>query len=148
MESIDLARRGKQILLIFAAAMLLLVAVMQYLIWLRGSAIDDFSKWVLAFIAGFYAIYSLINKKLLSSVRFGNLTLHFLTYLLINLSFHVHAYLLIINNNPIIYGSNDFLLSPGWFGVLFGMSVFWGIGLMIHAISSVSFRGFEGLPRD
>jgi hypothetical protein len=36
-------------------------------------------------------------------------------------------------------------LSEGWFGVLFGMFVIWGIGLLIHMIASIAQKGYEEL---
>ena len=110
----------KKILLPYAGIMVILCIFAQVVIALRGSSIDFIAGLALmpAFI--YYLYFNVMFKNRLSKVRFGALVAHVVGFLIVN-------------------------LSPSWFGVLFGMFVFWGLGLLIHLIASISLNGFEEL---
>lgn len=95
----------------------------------------------------YYVYYNLRSKKILSRVRYGLLVAHVTSFLIVNLPFHLYAFILFMSNNPAIRGNENFALAPDWYGVIFGMTTFWGFGLLVHLIASVANRGFEELPR-
>lgn len=133
-----------KILLPYAGIMLALCVFAQIITASRGSEIDLISGLALVPAYFYYMYFYFTSKKLLSKVRFGSLVAHFIAFLIVNLSYHVHASILILNdisetNGPAVN------LSEGWFGVLFAMFVIWGIGLLIHLIASISFNGYEEL---
>ena len=53
----------------------------------------------------------------------------------------------LLSNSAAIRGDEHFWIDTGWFGVLFAMSMFWGLGLAVHTIASIANRGFEELPK-
>ena len=133
-----------KILLPYAGIMVILCIFAQVVIALRGSSIDFIAGLALmpAFI--YYLYFNVMFKNRLSKVRFGALVAHVVGFLIVNLSYHIHAGVLVLSNvsnsqGPVVN------LSPSWFGVLFGMFVFWGLGLLIHLIASISLNGFEEL---
>lgn len=146
-KSIDQAQAAKKSLLKHAFVMLVSCAILQIVIAVRGNHIDLLSQLLLGVVALYYAWYHITAKDLLSRVRFGRLVAHLTGFLIVNLSYHAHAFILYVSNNSAIRGTNDFAIDSGWFGVLFGMTTFWGIGLLIHMIASIASRGFEELPR-
>lgn len=146
-KSIDQAQLAKESLLQHTLVMVVSCIVLQIIITIRGNRIDIVSNLLLAIVALYYIWYHATAKELISRVRFGRLVAHLIGFLAVNLSYHFHAFILLISNNPAIRGTNDFAIDSGWFGVLFGMTTFWGIGLLIHMIASIANRGFEELPR-
>lgn len=146
-KSIDEAQKAKKSLLQHTFVMVVSCIILQIIISIRGNRIDLISNLLLACVALYYAWYHVTAKNLLSRVRFGRLVAHLIGFLAVNLSYHFHAFILFISNNSAIHGTNNFAIDPVWFGVLFGMTTFWGIGLLIHMIASIANRGFEELPR-
>jgi len=146
-KSIDQAQEAKRSLLRYTGIMLVSCIVLQIIIALRDNRIDLVSQLLLVGIAVYYAWYNITAKDLLCRVRFGRLVAHFIGFLIVNLSYHAHAFILYASNNPAIRGTQDLGIDSAWFGVLFGMTTFWGIGLLIHTIASIANRGFEELPR-
>lgn len=146
-KSIDQAQAAKKSLLQHTFVMLVSCVILQIVIALRGNHIDLVSQMLLVAVALYYAWYHITAKDLLSRVRFGRLVAHLIGFLIVNLSYHAHAFVLFVTNNPAIRGTKDFAIDSGWFGVLFGMTTFWGIGLLIHMIASIANRGFEELQR-
>ncbi len=146
-KSIEQAQEAKRSLLQHVIVMLVSCTLLQVVIVVRGNHIDLVSQLLLGCVALYYAWYHITAKDLLSRVRFGRLAAHLTGFLIVNLSYHAHAFILYVSNNPAIRGTQDFSIDSGWFGVLFGMTTFWGIGLLIHMIASIANRGFEELPR-
>jgi hypothetical protein len=95
----------------------------------------------------YYVYYNVTSKKVLSRVRYGLLVAHLASFLIVNIPFHLYAFILFISNNSAIRGNENFAISPDWYGVLFGMTTFWGLGLLVHLVASVANRGFEELPK-
>lgn len=146
--SIKSAQLGKKILLKHFAIMLVLCIVLQVIIAARGSRIDVADQLLLAGIALYYAYSLYVTKDQLRLLRFGRLIAHVIGFLTVNLSYHIHAFVLFITDNPAIKGAEGLNIDQSWFGVLFGMTTFWGLGLLIHLVASISNRGFEELPKD
>ncbi len=146
-KSVDQATAAKKSLLQHAGIMATMVTALQLFIFSNGSPIDGSANLGLVVIALYYVWYHYTSRNLLAKVRFGRLVAHLIGFLIVNVSYHLHAFILMINNNPAIRGDSHFPINPGWFGVLFGMTTFWGIGLLIHMIASIANRGFEELPR-
>jgi hypothetical protein len=133
-----------QIILPYAGIMAVLCLFAQVVIAVRGSEIDFVAGLALVPAYLYYLYFHITSKDKLSKVRFGRLVAHFVAFLIVNLSYHIHAAVLSLNNindtqGPVVN------LSEGWFGVLFGMFVFWGIGLLIHMIASIAQKGYEEL---
>lgn len=152
MKNIDYADKAKRSLLIYSGILALLMMFTNIAISLNGNHLYQDSAvtlpmalFTLVFL--YYVYYHITSKNLLAKIRYGRFVAHVVSYLIINISFHLHAFILFAQNSPAIRGDQYFALSSDWFGVLFGMSTFWGIGLLIHMIASIANRGFEELPR-
>jgi hypothetical protein len=104
----------------------------------RGSRIDLLAALVVVPVGLYYAYFQYTARVELSKVRFGRLVAHAAGFLIVNLSYHIHAALLLV------FGKGD-LLDEDWAGVLVAMFVFWGFGLLVHLIASVAMRGYEDL---
>jgi hypothetical protein len=146
-KSINQAQAAKKSLLQHSVIMLVAVTTLQLFLYAKGSAIDGSANLGLVIIALYYLWYHYSSRDLLARVRFGRLVARLVGFIIVNVSYHLHAFILYVTNNPAIRGDKDFSINPGWFGVLFGMTTFWGIGLLIHMIASIANRGFEELPR-
>jgi membrane protein CcdC involved in cytochrome C biogenesis len=120
---------------------------LQIFIAVRGSEIDVAAYLGLSFVALYYAYFHSFSQKGkdLKRIRFGRLVAHLCGFLIVNLSFHIHAYMLYVSNNPVMASTDGLLMNEQWFGVIYGMMSFWGIGLLIHLIASVGARGYEEL---
>ncbi len=146
-QSVEQVNKYKQSLLKYTGLMILFSTLLQIVIALRGNHIDFVSQLLLAVIAVYYFWYHYTSKDQLSKLRFGRLVAHLVGFLVVNLSYHIHAFVLFVTSNPAIKGTDGFSIDPSWFGVLFGMFSFWGIGLLIHLVASIANRGFEELSR-
>ncbi len=146
-KSIDQAQKAKTSLLKHAGIMFAAMTILQLFIFSQGSKIDGSANLGLVAVALYYLWYHYSSRDLLARVRFGRLVAHLVGFLIVNVSYHLHAFILYISDNKVIRGDNGFGIDPAWFGVLFGMTTFWGIGLLIHMIASIANRGFEELPR-
>lgn len=144
-NSADQAQKSKKTLLRHFAIMVMAVTVLQIIIALRGNKIDIVADLILLAIALYYAWFHYASREMLSRLRFGRLVAHVVGFLTVTLSYHFHAFILYVSGSEAIKGNEDFSIDQGWFGVLFGMTTFWGIGLLIHLVASISNRGFEEL---
>lgn len=147
-KSIEQAQTAKNSLLRHFAIMFALCAALQVIIAVRGNHIDFISQVLLGVVALYYAWYHYASKDMLRRMRFGRLVAHVVGFLIVNLSYHAHAFVLYVTGSPAIKGTDTyFSIDQGWFGVLFGMTTFWGIGLLIHLVASIANRGFEELAK-
>ena len=128
----------KRILLPHLGLLAGLCALMQVLIAVRGSRVDLIAFLLLAGVAIYYFYFQYSAGAALRQVRFGQLVAHAAGLVIVNLSFHLHAGLLLVLDK------RD-LLDESWAGLLFGMFVFWGIGFLVHLVASVAMRGYESL---
>lgn len=147
-QTIEQVQNCKRSLLWHFAIMFIGCVLVQIVIVIRGSKIDLLSTALLGVVAIYYFWYQFASHGQLSRLRFGRLVAHVVGFLIVNLSYHLHAFILFVTNSPAIKGSDELAIDPRWFGVLFGMMTFWGLGLLIHLIASIANRGFEELPRD
>ncbi len=146
-EAIEQVQDSKQSLLKHFAIMATICTALQVIISARGNHIDFISQLLLGCVALYYGWYHYTSREQLRRLRFGRLVAHVVGFLIVNLSYHLHAFILFVSNNPSIRGTANFSIDPSWFGVLFGMTTFWGLGLLIHLVASISNRGFEELHR-
>jgi len=112
--------------------------VVQVLTAARGSKMDLVAGALLLPVAVYYAYFQYSARTELSKVRFGQLIAHAAGFIIVNLSYHIHAGLLLLLGKRA-------LLDEYWAGMLIGMFVFWGLGLLIHLAASVAMRGYENL---
>lgn len=165
MKNIDYANQARKSLLLYAAILSTLMAAVcvamasngHHLYTIETVSVTDHtvegefivSLPLMLFVGVFlyYVYYNITSKKLLSRVRYGLLVAHVASFLIVNIPFHLYAFILFMSNNDAIRGNENFAISPDWYGVLFGMTTFWGIGLLVHTVASVANRGFEELPR-
>lgn len=136
----------RALILPFALTLLALVVAVQIVIMVNGNEIGLIENLLLAAVAGYYAFVLITRGTRLRQVRFGMLVTHATAYTIVNLSYLLHAFVLIVANSPAIRGDSNFLMNEGWFGVTFGMATGWGIGLLIHAFASIASRGWEEHP--
>ncbi|PID31167.1 hypothetical protein CSA80_04065 [Candidatus Saccharibacteria bacterium] len=132
-----------KVLLKYIGTLAVLCLFAQMVVSLRDNEVDAVAMFALVPAALYYAYFNIAYRKPLSKVRFGSLVAHCAGFLLVNFSYHAHAFFLLIDsgqpNKPILE------LSTSWFGVLFAMPFFWGFGLLVHMLASVSRKGFENL---
>ncbi len=138
---------AKEVILPYALILLGLSVASHIVIALTDNRIGAVAQATVVVMALYYAYYHLKNNRKLAQIRFGKLVAHATGYLIVNLGFFVHALVLFVTGSNAIEGKADSPLpiDPGWFGVLFGMASFWGIGLLIHSIASIAQRGYEDL---
>jgi hypothetical protein len=139
----DIAEIGKRSLTKHFFIMLASTALLHLVIVFRNNKLDLTSQIMLGAIALYYFWYNYSSREKLIRLRFGRLVAHVIGFLIINLSYHLHAFILFITNSESIKGNSEFGINSNWFGALFGMTTFWGIGLLIHLIASIMNRGFE-----
>jgi len=132
-KAIEQAQTAKTSLLKHFGIMFALCAALQVIIALRGNHIDLVSQLLLVVVALYYAWYHYASRTLLRRLRFGRLVAHVVGFLIVNLSYHLHAFVLFVSGSVAINGSDAYFgIDEGWFGVLFGMTTFWGIGRLIR----------------
>ena len=132
-----------QIILPYAGIMATLCLFAQVVTAFRGSQIDLVAGLALVPAYLYYLYFYFTTRHTLSKVRFGSLVAHFIAFLIVNLSYHIHATILALGAINAAKGGT--VLPQGWFGVLFGMFVFWGCWLLVHTIASISHKGYEEL---
>ena len=133
-----------QILLPYAALLALLCIFAQVVTAARGNGIDLAAGLALVPACMYYLYFNYRNKSQLAKIRFGVLVTHFITFLVVNLSYHIHVAVLALQNATDSHGP-AISLSDGWFGALIGMFVIWGAGLLVHTVISIAQKGYEDL---
>jgi hypothetical protein len=133
-----------QTVLPFAGILVLLSILAQVVTALNGSDMTLVSALALAPAALYYVYFMNTSKTTLSKMRYGQLVAHMVAFLVVNLSYHIHATFLVLGEasrlqQPVL------TLPSGWFGATFGMFVVWGIWLLVHIFVSVARRGYEDL---
>ena len=133
-----------QIILPYAGIMAILCLFAQIVTAARGSEIDFMAGLALVPAYLYYLYFHTTSKEKLGKIRFGRLVTHFVAFLIVNLSYHIHAAVLSLRNVTETQGS-IVNLPEGWFGILFSMFIIWGVGLLIHMITSIAQKGYEEL---
>lgn len=136
---------ARRVILPYVAVMVVLNVGLQVGIVVAGNQIGITAFALTAVVAIVYAFYHWTRRATLSQIRFGRLVAHLCGFITVNLGFHIHAAVLIGINSTAIRGDADFPIDDQWFGVLFGMFIFWGLGLLTHLTASIGSRGFEDL---
>jgi len=134
---------SRRLLLPYVLGLVVLSAITHVILALDGGEIGLLAGILTAVMALYYAAYLFRTRRSLRQIRFAPLVAHAVTYVVVVGGFQLHAAFLAFANSDQLRGSNDFPLDPGWFGPTLAMAGFWGIGLLAHAISSISLRGFE-----
>ncbi|MFT4186625.1 MAG: hypothetical protein QM613_05280 [Micrococcaceae bacterium] len=129
----------KQMLLAYACVLTVLCIFAQIVVAVKGDDVGAMSALALLPAFFYYLYFNSRASSKLNRVRFGKLITHFITFLIVNLSYHIHAAIVVNHAN------NTMTLPSGWYGVLFGMFVIWGIALAIHTVISIANSGFEEL---
>ncbi len=127
-----------QILLPYMGILLVMCVALQVIIALRGHKIDHVAGLLTAVVALYYAYSQIVTNPRLNKIRFGRLIHHIVAFVIVNISFHIHAGYLLVS------GQRE-LINEGWYGVLFAMFIFWGLGFLTHMTASVAQRGYEEL---
>lgn len=136
---------ARRVILPYLGVMVGLNFALQVGVAIAGSQIGLVAFLLTAVVAVVYGLYHWTNRELLSQIRFGRLVAHLCGFITVNLGFHIHAAVLLIINADSMGGDASFLVDDQWFGVLFGMFVFWGLGLLAHLTASIGARGYEDL---
>lgn len=90
----------------------------------------------LAVVAIAYYVQTYRFRIVFRRVRHGSFLAHLSGYVIVVGSFYLHAgYLLASNQRD--------LIDANWYGLLFGMGLFWGLGLVTHAAGTFMTKGFE-----
>jgi hypothetical protein len=121
----------------YAGALVVGVLVVQgYTAFVADGQITSGTALLLAAVALYMVVFTLRNGTALRQRAYGTYFAHAVAYLIINGSFWVHAWILMLSGR-------DELLQQGWSGPLLSMSVLWGAGLLVHTIGAMLSRGYE-----
>lgn len=130
---------SNQELVRFALIMFTGVAIVQlYIVFAADNRITLGSEVLLAVVAIYYASFLYWHRKRLRMRAYGEYFVHLFGFILVNGSYWFHASILVLA------GNRD-LIDGSWSAVLFGMSLFWGIGLLIHTCGALITKGHESV---
>lgn len=115
-----------------------LLVVHLYIAVFAENRVDKWSMLLLGVVALYVAWFQWSRRRQLRQRAYGRYLLHVLTYLLVNGSYWLHAGLLAAAGN-----SNA--LDSSWQGALFGMSLIWGVGLLVHTLGALLSKGYENV---
>jgi glucan phosphoethanolaminetransferase (alkaline phosphatase superfamily) len=132
-----------KILLPYTLVMLALVVIMQIINIVRKDIYSTTSSLSLVIVAAYYFYFNAKNHARLKKIRFGSLVAHFIGYSSVNLSYLIASFIIYWNSTYTIIGEGSVSIPKEASGALYFMPIFWGFGLLIHIIASVSNRGFE-----
>lgn len=120
----------------FAAAMVAGVSAVHLVVAMSDYQITLLAQLALAVVAVGYFVFYRANYLSLRRVRYGRLTAHVIGFVIVNGSYWLHA--------AYLWGSGQgSVVNADWYGLLFGMGLFWGLGLTIHAVATIAGKGFE-----
>lgn len=137
------AMNARKLLLPLALGVAGLCLAVQLVITARGDEIDLVAYLLLGVVALYYLGFLILRHDELDQVRFARLVAHAVAYVVVNGSFQIHAAILAMANSDALRADDHLPIDGGWFGITFAMAGFWAIGFTIHAIASISHRGFE-----
>ncbi len=116
-------------------------AIVTYHLWLYfacNSQLGTVQELAFAVIALSYAIFIKKFRKQLAKVPYLLLAINVFTYFITNVSFWIHAF---VASSV----KSGFVLTANWYGAIISMPLIWGVGLAIHAIESVSNKGYDSI---
>jgi hypothetical protein len=121
----------------YMGALVIGVLVVQgYTAFVGDGRVTAGTALLLAGVALYMVVFTVRNARALRQRAYGTYFVHAVAYLIINGSFWLHAWILMLS------GRNE-LLQQGWSGPLVSMSVLWGAGLLAHTIGAMLSRGYE-----
>ncbi len=128
--------------LIFAMAL-----IQGYIAW-NDNQVDATSMVMLAGVALVYFYFAYFKAFMpgpigaqIRRTPYARLMLHLATYLIVNVSYGIHGFVLYVQNADINNG--QVLFDQGWFGPLIAMPTWWGLGLLIDSLFTWKDRGFD-----
>lgn len=120
----------------YLSGMVALVLIAHVALVLQDSVINATSALALVPAALLYAFFITRYKAAIAMRPYASYLLHVATYFIVTGSYWLHAFILSIDGNFDI-------ATNGWSGVLYGMSLIWGIGLLLHTVGALLSRGYE-----
>jgi hypothetical protein len=128
---------SNQALVRYTGALVVGVLVVQgYTAFVGDGRVTAGTMLLLAAVALYMVVFAVRNATALRQRAYGAYFAHAVAYLVINGSFWVHAWILMLS------GRGE-MLQQGWSGPLVSMSVLWGAGLLAHTIGAMLSRGYE-----
>lgn len=112
------------------------LVVQLYIALIAHNSVDVWSMLLLSIVALYMAWFLWWQRRALRQRAYAGYLLHVLTYLIVNGSYWLHAALLFASGN----GN---LVDAAWQGALFGMSLIWGAGLLLHPLGTLLSKGYE-----
>lgn len=107
-----------------------------YIALIAHNSVDVWSMLLLSLVALYMAWFLWWQRRALRQRAYAGYLLHVLTYLIVNGSYWLHAGLLFASGN----GN---LVDAAWQSALFGMSLIWGAGLLLHTLGTLLSKGYE-----
>lgn len=118
---------------VLTAGMILLQG---YTAFVADSRVTAITGLLLVAVAIYIAFFVARNGTALRTRAHGTYFAHAVAYLIINGSFWLHAWILILSGR-------EGILEGGWAASLISMCVLWGIGLLVHTIGAMLGNGYE-----
>jgi hypothetical protein len=91
---------------------------------------------LLVVVALYVMVFTVRNATALRLRAYATYFAHALAYLIVNGSFWVHAWILMLSGRAEV-------LQEGWSGPLIWMSALWGSALLVHTIGAMLSKGYE-----
>ncbi|WP_104045442.1 hypothetical protein [Arthrobacter sp. ZGTC412] len=121
----------------YTGALVVSVLVVQgYTAFVEDGRVSAGTMLLLAAVALYMVVFTVRNATALRQRAYGTYFTHAVAYLIINGSFWLHAWILMLSGR-------EEILQQGWSGPLVSMSVLWGAGLLVHTIGAMLSRGYE-----
>jgi hypothetical protein len=112
------------------------LVVQGYTAFVADGRVTAGTALLLAAVALYMVVFTVRNATALRQRAYGTYFAHAVAYLVINGSFWVHAWILMLSGR-------DEMLQQGWYGPLVSMSVLWCAGLLAHTTGAMLSRGYE-----
>lgn len=136
----------RRVLGIYLLGLLSVMVITHAAIAIAGGAIGPAALIMLAAVAVGLAVWWSFNGRRLGRVRFGPVVAHTIAFVTIAGSFMLHASIrvFVLAQAPQGYdAAADMILRTPWFGLTFGMTSLWAVGLAMHLAGAVLTRGWE-----
>lgn len=134
---------ARRLLLPYLGGLVVMCVLLQIVIAATGNEIDLTAGLLTGLVAVYYAAFLVMRRQALKHIRFAPLVAHAVTFVVLNGSFQLHAAILAFVNSNELRGDEHLPIDAGWFGPTLAMAGFWAIGFTIHAVASISQRGYE-----
>lgn len=136
---------AKKLLLPYALGLLAAMVALHMYIGLSGGRITMVAQILLLVVAFAMVAWIWVKRQELSRLRFGPALVNSISFAIITTSFQLNAVIqgILVGRDGNVADVAHFLLETPWFGLTFGMSALWGIGLIFHLIGAILDRGME-----